>query len=401
MPLGGDGGEGECDVPDRDRDGHASRACGGDDCDDLNSAIHPGAPEGPWSFQTVDGEGDTGFYPVLALDGAGAPHIVYNDLTRQSVRHATSTAGGWTTEPIATSASWATPLDLALGERPGGGPVLVAWLSGAGIATNATGAWVVSPIVSPQALDGCFIRWISLGVDAAGVAHMAYWDVADCFCNCNGGMGYATNAGGGWTFEPLALGPREPSLALDRTGGVHLAYAPFAGAIEHATRRAGVWTIEEVAPGSADLRYEALDQVVDGSGAVHLAAYVWVSGQASPHILYMNNAKGSWVSENAVASVASADPFGRLSLALDPDGFATIAYVSATGELLLATNASGRWEVEAVVSSRDIVGPASLAVDALGRVHVAYYDWSAGDLRYAVRAGPRDGVDRDCDGSEE
>jgi endonuclease I len=32
---------------DADRDGHASRACGGDDCDDREPGVHPGADEGP------------------------------------------------------------------------------------------------------------------------------------------------------------------------------------------------------------------------------------------------------------------------------------------------------------------------------------------------------------------
>lgn len=34
-----------CQTPDQDRDGHPSRACGGDDCDDLNPRAFPGAME--------------------------------------------------------------------------------------------------------------------------------------------------------------------------------------------------------------------------------------------------------------------------------------------------------------------------------------------------------------------
>jgi len=34
-----------CTCPDRDGDGHTDAACGGDDCDDSNGAIYPGAPE--------------------------------------------------------------------------------------------------------------------------------------------------------------------------------------------------------------------------------------------------------------------------------------------------------------------------------------------------------------------
>lgn len=37
--------DGDVDCSDQDEDGHADATCGGDDCDDLDAAIHPGAPD--------------------------------------------------------------------------------------------------------------------------------------------------------------------------------------------------------------------------------------------------------------------------------------------------------------------------------------------------------------------
>src|SRR5947208_1380118 len=42
---GGSGGGGGDDVCDADSDGHRAPSCGGDDCNDRNPPVHPGAEE--------------------------------------------------------------------------------------------------------------------------------------------------------------------------------------------------------------------------------------------------------------------------------------------------------------------------------------------------------------------
>ncbi|MBI5529018.1 MAG: hypothetical protein HY897_22040 [Deltaproteobacteria bacterium] len=43
--IGEENGKKVCTCPDRDHDGHADEKCGGDDCDDTNREVHPGAYE--------------------------------------------------------------------------------------------------------------------------------------------------------------------------------------------------------------------------------------------------------------------------------------------------------------------------------------------------------------------
>src|SRR5262245_46683199 len=62
-----------CAFADADGDGHAAIECGGDDCEDGDATIHPGAPDntGQWTLSTVDAGPATFRSVALALDAAG------------------------------------------------------------------------------------------------------------------------------------------------------------------------------------------------------------------------------------------------------------------------------------------------------------------------------------------
>jgi hypothetical protein len=53
-------------------------------------------------------------------------------------------------------------------------------------------------------------------------------------------------------------------------------------------------------------------------------------------------------------------------------------------ELMYRTK-SGTWSTETVDDSVEVIGDLSLAVDDAGRIHISYYDYDNGDMKYARR----------------
>lgn len=75
------------------------------------------------------------------------------------------------------------------------------------------------------------------------------------------------------------------------------------------------------------------------------------------------------------------------SLALDNQGRAHIAYADwSRGDLRYARWDGERWAAETVVSAGNTGGTPSLFIDKAGTIHVSYYDYDKGDLWYAWRS---------------
>jgi hypothetical protein len=111
--------------------------------------------------------------------------------------------------------------------------------------------------------------------------------------------------------------------------------------------------------------------LVDGNGRMHVA-------YGGDHLYYATDASGSWV----VTTVDPASDAGEeAALAMDADGRIHISYFDLhdnDAALKYATNASGNWVVSTVdpdAGPTGIVGhKTGIAVDAYGKVHVAYVD---------------------------
>jgi hypothetical protein len=384
-------GDGKPDCFDADADGHFDLAHGGDDCDDGDPSTHPGHVDlvagtcEAWStaFRTAT-LAPTGIsYPsVVAFDKDGHAHAAYVDGT-YAVVYATNATGAWTQETVVAKGEVVGPRSLAI--DPEGNAHLVFKSSAVGhttlqYATNASGAWVATDLTDP-ATPGAYG---ALVLDAAGHAHVAYQDYA------TQKVAYATDLTGAWVSQVVGTtNRREPTLAIDASGKVHIATSIV---LDYGTNASGSWVWTNV--DSLPSYYNALS--LDKDGKVHVA-YATVNG-GNYDVKYATNRTGTWAIQ---AVEAGGNPGEYLSMALDASGKAHLAYRGALGTpLRYATNGSGAWVKQTL--DPDASSQTSIAVDAAAHVMVVYRKSTQNLWAYATNqpacTATADAQDRDCDG---
>lgn len=243
---------------------------------------------------------------------------------------------------------------LAVGWLDEGGGVRYHFPDGAGDPTSAR---------PPAARD--VGQYASIAVGGDGLPRVAYYD------RTQGDLRYARFDGAGWRTETVdgadANVGRYASLAVDSQGRPHIAYYDATHrSLRYATRGDGDWSVETV--------------------PLDFAATAPSDGKTP----------GAGGADASVAALGAAADYGRhASLAISL-GQPVVAFYEATGgDLLLATRAGDAWSVvvldgrdpETNADRSDVGRHASLAVDSRGDVSVAYFDRTAGALRYVRSAG--------------
>ncbi len=223
-----------------------------------------------------------------------------------------------------------------------------------------------------------------------GTLHVAYTG------RSNPSVVYATCSAdcatpGSWTSAVVVDHGSSPSLAIDAGGRLHLGFHPAAFGLAYTTCEAGcVGGLWPTVPIDQETRVAELgiSLAVDGSGLLHLIYY----DDSESQLKYATCASAcsmasSWT---AVAVDQSVGAGWSTSLALGPDGRLHVSYVDFfSAELKYATCASActaadSWTAIPLDASGGRFG--SLAVDAAGRVHVSYQDPVNRDLKYATCA---------------
>ncbi len=320
-----------------------------------------------WQIQTVDADGDTGFKPSIAIDSDGIPHVVYIDRTQGHFIHAKKTGPNDWIEDLGPLAD--ERMEPGLIFLPGNIPAFTVggifyvktdqgwqledmgtygfWCSAVALAPNGD----VEGIAQGSWGSGSYIGWVDGSVRRNGV-----W----------GGQAELATA----VFYPNSV---SESIVVDANGNPHASFTSNGGEpLQYGVRAYGVWSVVDLpvglwssialdAQGAPRISFTAFPSqelaMSTRSQGVWVTTYLDAPGETSEHT--------SHVIRNDVSYVTYYEPTrGDLRLAMfTPTNFMPPTDIDVEGDV-------GAWP--------------SLAVDATGRLHVAYYDVTNGDLKYAL-----------------
>jgi hypothetical protein len=178
-----------------------------------------------------------------------------------------------------------------------------------------------------------------------------------------------------------------PAMARTANGLRHLVYKSFASvyyaSCASACGQAGAWApVDALIHGGVEPSL-----ALDGTGGLNLLT----GGHGPLALLYSKCASGCTIPENwTTVWLEQAGEVARSSLQVGPDGALHAAgYRASSGDLLYGhctadCTTAANWTFLAVAESGDVGQQPSLALDAEGRVHIAYLDFTSRDLVYAV-----------------
>ncbi|MHC1680661.1 MAG: fibronectin type III domain-containing protein [Methanomassiliicoccales archaeon] len=165
----------------------------------------------------------------------------------------------------------------------------------------------------------------------------------------------------------------------DSFGQMHVTYYDFSNQdLRYAIHNGTSWSISKL-----DESGGACSAIISDDNNKQHIFYIDLVLAKTP-LSYMTNSGAKWVS-SVVDS--QGDVGEQSSIAVDAEGFVHIAYYDdSNGTLNYANNVEG-WNTVVVDNSSSKVGMyPSIALDSEGFVHVSYYDYVNQDLRYATNA---------------
>lgn len=232
-------------------------------------------------------------------------------------------------------------------------------------AAEGLGGWSLDPLVVGTAAPP-LLEWPSMAVDRTGnVVVAAVRSSADL---ASGGLAiYRRSAGDAGTWTRLAVTSaqdREPSLALNASGRVSVAFLREGVGLRYTSNRTGTWVVEPL----AGTREALMPSLALTSGGTPAIAYERHSGRATLGISLLYKTSTGW----RTRTVTTGDDHAP-SLAIDQYGVRYLAFVRTSGArgLWFGTDRGGTWRFTRLTSATDVQAP-SLALDLWRHVHVAY-----------------------------
>lgn len=287
-----------------------------------------------WQTEIVDGastgsSGATGYWASLAIDAQDRLHIGYYNQTLRRPKYAHFDGTTWTVEDVRTSGSWGEYSSLALDSQ---GRPQMSYVK-----------WYDNYIhLSRRGADG---EWTHEKVTFSGWPH-------------HDGM-----------FTNLALDSLDqPHISSYGSGGQGI------GPIEYVTRETGDPHWESNHPGSEGW-HNAID--VDQQDRPHIAFNDRKSGV--PRYTYFDGA--DW-QKTRLGSCTNCGT--DIALDLDDQGRPHILYYTDIQDLIYAHHDGSQWQYRTLAAGGENTRQTDIKVDASGRAHVVWIDFSSHSLMYQL-----------------
>jgi hypothetical protein len=384
-----------------------------------------------WSApETVDGSGDAGFYPSIAVDDSGFVYIAYQNFVSVKTQMATNATGDWAATEVDSQPG--TGIDTSIGFS-NTGDLYISYINceeGVScqprLATLADKAWNIVD-AAPMTDNASFTKLI---FDAAGV-HLAYYAELGGVDLPYGQLTLLSENGLGFDSEAVSTAPGYwPSVASSDAGVEAVSFHdPMTGELFVATPAGGFWDSRLIDDGDVGGKGGAIAATADG---LHLCYHHEPGGELS----YATNVDGAWeiedlgvegrscaiaVDELGTIAILAADESagllslnlkteegwenstvgnistvgGYINLAFDGQGYlhATYYFGEVTFDVRYGNNTDGTWNFESVADVGEFGTSIPLAMDSQGNPHFVYADgpfYSAATLHYATRQGSGD-----------
>ena len=320
-----------------------------------------------WQTQTADSYGDTGYKPSLAIDSQGIPHVLYIDRTQSRFIHARKTGPNhWISESGPSADERMEPgLIILPGDVPAftsGGLFYVKTDQGWQLEDMRTyGFWCSAVALAP---DGA-VEGIAQGSWGSG----SYIGWVDGSVRRNGVWGGETSLATA-VFYPS--GPSE-SIVVDANGNPHVSFTSNGGEpLQYGFRQYGAWSLVDLPAGL----WSSI--ALDSQGSPRIS----FSDFPNQDLVMATRTQGNWIT--TYLDVPDETCSYTSQVILNDVSYVTY-YEPTRGDLRVSTFAPNKFLPPADIDVEGDVGAwPSLAVDANGRLHVAYYDVTNGDLKYAI-----------------
>lgn len=342
---------------------------------------------GVWPGNVTFGSG--AYEARMVVDSVGAFHVL---VVNTSLVYMTNEGGAWATTILDPGYTYFSA-SIARGPRdqihivgegfPSGTPHPP--LGEIRYMTNTGGAWSATTLAAEGTAP-------SITVDPSAIVHIAYiWSNETTTGTRTTDFHLLTGTGGSWNDTVVyrlpgdATANSETDIAATPTGTVAISFVGASYFVALITNAVAPWTITwpAVLPGSGGM-YGPAPVGIDSAGNVRLVFTVYNVTTNSTSLIHAVDTEGVWARE----TVAQTGGPVASSMVLDGADRVHLDYIDeGSGALYYATNAGGSWAREVIDPQADLYPGTSIAILPSGGVAVVYTAVRSGSQLFVRIAG--------------